>query len=1441
MEGKIFSFDRFFAFDLQRFDGGWSLQAGQFDKWSYSNDGSATIASIEGADKKLTLSMVGSGSGTISLTSDAGASMLSSSSYNFLDAGTASLPLYFSIPSNNITSIVGGSGADSLFAGDKGVYLFGGGGADSLVGGGGKDTFVYDGQGSDSIGNYESGDIVSLSAFPGVASVSTSGGNGENLVLYLTNGGTTDSLTFVGGGSSTVKAVSGNDNTFYYTKDYIMNADQTAVSLTPAATTYDADSAVLSINGAAATDSLTINGNGKDNYIIGSASKANTIYGGAGADFVSLSANSSNKDIYVYSSGKDTVKGLGSSGIVSLSNQPFVTSGSNLESLDSATGFKLTFSKGNMLTFDGSTIASLKSDTQTYVYTSTAISVKGAGSTGDSITLGGSFDTSEFNGSSFKLVDATAVDRAISIKGGESDSYLISTGEKGGSLDGGKGNNTLQGGGGVDYFFYSGGKDTVKNYTYDSDVVSLTASTFSLPTALNDSGAKFSNSNFNISLGADSVLTFLNSSKVDIRAANGNDTYHYEKDRIIVNNNRITLGSEFINTTFNVNKISGYDAIASIDASAFSINGGLNILGNTDLASSIISAKTGGTITGGEKDDYIQAATGISENDTLILNGNDGGNDTLVGGNSKDIFVYYGGADSIKSYDAGDWVSVVSGNVDIANVGISSLSGDNLVFNFDGSDSLSIAGGTTFEGGVSLQSGSSTYVYRKDATFTYNQKSVTLTADYADSVFGGSSLGTYGTITAIDASLFNKDSGISIVGNDNGNVIIGSLNKSNSLTGGTGKDIFTGGNESDLFYYSGGKDVINDFVGGSVSSGSTKSDRLSISPGYIASAKSTSSKLTFTIDKDGAVTLNGSDIELVSLQGGGYLTKNGYVSLGSAEGAMSLFSSAKGRIDLNEDTLYSGASIKSVNASTVKSQSVTLVGSSLGGSFLFNESNNKRDIFEYNGGNVSISGYESGKDRLNLGEGAIAAFSIASDPSNLLISVSGFTDDPTNSVISIAGGDSKELMIRQGGSNFYKKMVLNEAGVFLNKLKKPTEATVTASVDKGFTADTNEKNSIKKIYVAEGVSGVSIQAGGKNKTLIDASAASGVSLYGGAKNDKLIGSTDYADTFVYTGGKDVIQNFINTENVSDSISFADDVANISTAKITAGSKAASFKFTTKNTLSLKAPNKASITSINFNGTDYKFGKNWYGELAEGATSPKAVSLTSVFSGTFKANDKVFGDDTLEVVDGHLVTKNLKFKGTSENESLVGADDAKAKTSFRGGGGDDTLVGGSGKDTFFYVKKTSGDTEIQNFDFTNDKLKIASGSISTITTISGGIKFEMNRNDSDATFNITSFTKDNVEDTTSKILIHANNTYYWFTETPMEEKNDDGNEKLSASPGELVTTTDKISKTIAQSAKDYAILELGYSTNLANSGVAKKFSNYTFNSGGTISEKDKSES
>lgn len=1240
---------------------------------------------------------------------------------------------------------------------------------------------------------------TSLATSDGSLTVTTSEGNTTLFALGGLSSGssvsfTTDpnvvSLTGANFGNGGV-TVNSNDDGYKFnlsgtTPDTNGNAKFTGAAM---ADTIENAIASLTIDGGAGADQITNSGagasiSGGDNAdTINNTGDSVTIDAGAGndeifstGDNVSIVGGYGN-DILHYMGGKVTFK-FDRNDTVNLGTLAPVTDGSLLTTTED--DFVLKFSDNNILTLQGTdsiaVTSSIASEQQvTYAYTSTTISLQSNDSNG--VTLGANATTFDANTNSTASINAAAVTNGVKIT--DADDTI---------------NNFVTLGSSKDIYVYKGGSDRIEGYTYDnaagSGFVSLGGTASIAPISFGNS-LSYDGTNYVVNLETNNSLTFAGTNTFALKTseADSESIYTYTPGTIALDGGvdsiqGVTLGGAYYSATSFNGTLEANSKFVSINAAA--VNHTLKVTGNEKDNYMVASDGFKTTLLGNEGKDYLQAGASGA-----FLNGGDD-DDTLVGGAGNDTFAYTGGADSISGYGAGqDIISVASG-INIAGASIATADTNNLVLGFDSGDSLTFAGLAANDNAktVSLQSGRNTYRLTKDS-FALND-SITLTSAFSATSFEGGD--AYNTINASAVT-----GAISITGNDNGNYIVGSATMANSLSGGTGNDTFKGGSGNDVFFYAGGRDVIEGF-------GTT--DSLSITGiDKITKAKASSSKLVFMKDKDNTITFKATDeVEaptIVSVESGGYLTKDGYVS----GNGFSLFGSAKGKIDLADD-LYKDANITSVDASAVKKQGVTLVGGTSNGTFTFAEKNKKRDAFEYGGdGSVTISGYESGRDRINLGAASISGFEIT-NTNDVLISL----DSDANKTVSLKSAKGSEVLIHQSTSkgNTYSKMVFNDSGIIYDKSSvSATSATLWSNANDGYTAS----GKIKKVTAVGFTAAHSITANNSVNTFIDASGAgsAGVSLIGGAKNDKFTGS-DGADMFVYTGGgKDVIQNF----GAGDQISLATDFKPLE-ANITSNRNFIKFKFDNKNMLTIKPTKGDTLNgSLNVNGENRTYYKDAI------VTSSGTASLTSKFGGTFKVKDYT----GVTTVNGSLSKNKLTIKGTTGAETLMGGT---SKTTFKGGGGADSLVGGSGADTFFYAKGDKDTVTIADFDFTKDNLKIANGTIKQISVVDSKVQFAMKtgKTINDPTvgnFKLDSYAKykkengEMVKDSnftapnTSQVLIKANNTYYWFA-------NDAGTD-VKGDPfaaNALITSDKKIS---SSKASGYQVIELNYSTNLVKAGVA----------------------
>ena len=763
-------------------------------------------------------------------------------------------------------------------------------------------------------------------------------------------------------------------------------------------------------------------------------------------------------------------------------------------------------------------------------------------------------------------------------------------------------------------------------------------------------------------------------------------------------------------------------------------------------------------------EDDIQHIDASAVTKDIRLTGDEKNNMITLGSGANTV-VYNGGADLIKNYGVDDTVSL--DGIDAVTSGASIKANEN---------GFTIAFGTgnslTFDdkdATVKVKSDSQIYTYSKEAIAL--NKSVTLATGTTSYSLDGDN--TYNAVNAADAT-----GAVSLIGNAFANTL--TAGKGNStLDGKDGNDNLYGGAGADVFVYGdkSGKDAIY---------GYGTNDSLKVTTDKIISgtANSNTGDLVFKIDNSNAITFkpadDGTAVEKILLADStDSLTKDGRIK--DSDKMLELFSEQKGRVDLGE-TIYSG--VAGIDASKITDNGVTMTGGSLGGAFIFANNKKNADVFEYNGGAVSLSGYTAGIDKIDLVEASLQSFTFGEGSAVSLTTDKG--------VISLDGAQGKEVLLRDATAknNSFSKMIFFANGVLHDKDKNATTAILSYGAGDNVEGSENKRytaaSTIKKITVGNDVTAISVQASNKN-TIIDASnAGAGVSLIGGSGNDKFTGRKG-ADTFVYTAGKDVITNY----EVDDSITA--EGFDFGNAKITQSRKSVTLKFSNKNSLAIKSED--AISTININGTAYNFGKN-------AVISGGVASLTSNFSGTYKAGEGV------TLIDGSAISKkNFTMQGTKAADTLIGGSGAKKKVTFKGGGatsGADSLVGGASKDTFFYAKNDTGAAQVTNFDYANDNVKIKR-TLTDINKTSSSLEFVMG---SSNTLTLKTDNKNN-NIGSSNVLIKANNTLYWF-----EGSGDDYG---------LYTAKDKESKaaikSVLRSKDNYAIVDLNYSTNLVKGKVA----------------------
>ena len=345
----------------------------------------------------------------------------------------------------NPINIIGNAKANQIIAGSGGSTLNGGAGNDNLTGGDGADLFVYT-AGNDVIKAYnttDSTDRISLGADLSVSKFSTNKTGdviftvGKNSITVKLN----EDESIEDGKEITIVDDSGTSTKTYYTD---RSENDTGVTLNSAFSgTIEADSGIVTVDGAAVTKVMTIDGNEEDNFLAG-GTKNDTISGYDGADLIDGNAGN---DSILGDAGNDTLNGgAGNDSLYGDDDNDVLNGDAGNDVLHGGTGKdSLNGGAGNDMLYGESSNDVLNGD---------------AGND----TLVGGTGNDALNGG----------DGKDTILGGAGNDKLF--GDAGNdTLNGGAGNDTLTGGDGNDVFIYDGaGNDVIADFAY-GDRISLGA------------------------------------------------------------------------------------------------------------------------------------------------------------------------------------------------------------------------------------------------------------------------------------------------------------------------------------------------------------------------------------------------------------------------------------------------------------------------------------------------------------------------------------------------------------------------------------------------------------------------------------------------------------------------------------------------------------------------------------------------------------------------------------------------------------------------------------------------------------------------------------------------------------------------------------------------------------------------------------------------------
>lgn len=738
---------------------------------------------------------------------------------------------------NDTFNINGGS--KNYFYGGKGTDTFNinGGTTNYLYGGAGKDTYIFGKKkATATIKDYAAGqDTLKVNS----GTITSTTLKGKDVTFKAGNA----SVTVAG---ATTKAISIKDSRGSYTvsnttiklgKDF--EGSMNATKFLPT---------VITIDGRAATGSVDITGNAKNNIIyagkaggtIKGGSGKDTITGGAGADYLyggtgddTITGGAGNDEL-IGEYGDDKLDGgAGNDALYGGDGSDRLFGGTGSNELHGGSGVDIFVYSGegndivkdyteeeDIIEFSGGAISKTETLKSNFVYTfdtgktltlknvaGKSIEVKtkngsyeldSKGNTANSIYLHsdyvGAFDMNAY--ASVEYVSAFETKGALNITGNAMDNYInggngddcLNGGAGDDTLYGGKGNNILIGGQGKDTFRIDNqGNTTINDYTENEDLLSFYGNG-------KISNTRIENNNVILTVvdpyndsDETGIVTLKNAADKVIKFGNNYSDY----DNFTVSATSLVLGEGYRANT--VDASAYFPTITTVDASA--ADWAEKVIGN-DRDNVIYTGDFGGTYQGGKGDDTIYGGTGW---DTFIY---ESGHDT--------IYNYESGKDSIQINNAtimgfvcseNDFVLTLTNNgeLTVKNVvdkGLTIYTDEDRVSMFvlgtDGNNYLSTDIGNDYLVGgdgddyLTGQAGND-YLYGEEGNDTLNGE------EGNDTLYGGNG----------DDILYGEEGDDTLYGGDGDDHLEGGEGN-NTIYGGTGNDTFN--------YYGSGNTVVKDYT-----------------------------------------------------------------------------------------------------------------------------------------------------------------------------------------------------------------------------------------------------------------------------------------------------------------------------------------------------------------------------------------------------------------------------------------------------------------------------------------------------------------------------------------------------------------------------------------------------------------------------------------------------
>ncbi|KRC82486.1 M10 family metallopeptidase C-terminal domain-containing protein [Sphingomonas sp. Root241] len=526
--------------------------------------------------------------------------------------------------------------------------------------------------------------------------------------------------------------------------------------------------------GSALNDTLT--GDGNDNVIEGGLGN-DVLTGGAGIDTVSYAGASAGVTVSLAAQGSAQSTGAGSdtlSGFEKLEGSAFndsLTGDANANTLSGGAGDDTLNPGANAIGTVDLLDGGAGSDTASFADSVTAVTAVLTGGTDGIAMVGGSM---------------VATLRSIeNLRGGSGADFLVGD-ANGNVIDGGLGDDILNGGDGVDTISFA-----------SSGAVGIAVNLATLTAQNTGAGNKtiIGFENVRTTAGADNVTgdagdnVFFEAGGADVyNGAGGSDTVDYSAATSVVTVNLNTVAAQNTGTSTGSDTITNVENLIGAAAFANTLTGGsttANRLVGGAVADFLIGSGLGDTLIGGGGNDVIFGDyvntfnTGATTADGADVIEGGAGNDQLVGGMGNDI---------LRGGDGDDTL--------VGGIGNGTAAGLSTVYTNDG-------GQDTFDGG---EGSDIAYAYYTDQTggIAFDLANV---AGNSAITMGGIAAGSF---TSIERVIFRGGSGADIVrgggtldtlvGNAGDDVLDGWFGN-DTLSGGLGNDTLIGGEGLDTATY----------------------------------------------------------------------------------------------------------------------------------------------------------------------------------------------------------------------------------------------------------------------------------------------------------------------------------------------------------------------------------------------------------------------------------------------------------------------------------------------------------------------------------------------------------------------------------------------------------------------------------------------------------------